>query len=109
MVACRSSVRMTMRKLLVLVIIFTPSVLWAAGADSTRASLHVVKRGDSTLVRATGRIVVEDSVVIGNPRVPSKTGGRVDSLYVKHLNVTTVTTDVGTVTTASIDSGQVVN
>ena len=91
-----------MRKILLLIALIVPNILWAAGADSTRASLHIVKRGDSTLVRSTARIVPEDSVVIGNPRAPGKAGGRVDSLYVKHLNFTTVTTQAGTATASGI-------
>src|SRR3990167_8789481 len=99
-----------MRKILLLIALIAPNTLWAAGADSTRASLHIVKRGDSTLVRSTARIVPEDSVVIGNPRAPGKAGGRVDSLYVKHLNFSTVTTQTG-VTAASgiIDSSAILD
>jgi len=99
-----------MRKILLLIALIAPNTLWAVGADSTRSSLHVEKRGDSILVRSTARIVVEDSVTIGNPRAPTKAGGRVDSLYTKHLNFTTVTVQSGTGTAAAgLDSLQLID
>ena len=72
-----------MRKILLLIALIVPNILWAAGADSTRASLHIVKRGDSTLVRSTARIVPEDSVVIGNPRTPVKKRRKIGRLKSK--------------------------
>jgi len=54
--------------------------------------------------------VVEDSVVVGNPRAPNKAGGRVDSFYVKHINFTTVTVQAGTGTAAAgLDSLQLID